>query len=186
MCRHYLRFFVVFFFFFSSRRRHTRLQGDWSSDVCSSDLTGGGGITGGITGLGRDDAAEARGKFGGHRRNGSQGEQRGQRTEPRVDLRAAGAAGDVRLGPRGPALAEQALPAQGQRLRVHVAAHAWLSPPPSAAETRGLACWFRSGEPCRFRRRCASCGSSLARPLAHLLFTVPGETPSNSAVSATE
>src|SRR2546426_3140153 len=29
--------FVVFFFF-SSRRRHTRLQGDWSSDVCSSDL----------------------------------------------------------------------------------------------------------------------------------------------------
>src|SRR5256885_3645732 len=26
--------------FFSSRRRHTRLQGDWSSDVCSSDLYG--------------------------------------------------------------------------------------------------------------------------------------------------
>src|SRR2546426_5427296 len=25
-------------FFFSSRRRHTRLQGDWSSDVCSSDI----------------------------------------------------------------------------------------------------------------------------------------------------
>src|SRR5205807_6600023 len=24
---------------FSSRRRHTRLQGDWSSDVCSSDLS---------------------------------------------------------------------------------------------------------------------------------------------------
>src|SRR5256885_9141128 len=24
--------------FFSSRRRHTILQGDWSSDVCSSDL----------------------------------------------------------------------------------------------------------------------------------------------------
>src|SRR2546426_12551903 len=40
------------FFFFSSRRRHTRLQGDWSSDVCSSDLDlasklflGGGGVT---------------------------------------------------------------------------------------------------------------------------------------------
>src|ERR1039457_2479734 len=39
ICRHrkdvesYLRFTV-----FSSRRRHTRLQGDWSSDVCSSDL----------------------------------------------------------------------------------------------------------------------------------------------------
>src|SRR5215467_8488706 len=31
---------MTFFFFFSSRRRHTRLQGDWSSDVCSSDLGG--------------------------------------------------------------------------------------------------------------------------------------------------
>src|SRR5256885_7399699 len=29
---------VLEFVFFSSRRRHTRLQGDWSSDVCSSDL----------------------------------------------------------------------------------------------------------------------------------------------------
>src|SRR3712207_1362697 len=28
------------FFFFSSRRRHTRYWRDWSSDVCSSDLTG--------------------------------------------------------------------------------------------------------------------------------------------------
>src|SRR2546423_3001605 len=28
----------LLFFFFSSRRRHTRLQGDWISDVCSSDL----------------------------------------------------------------------------------------------------------------------------------------------------
>src|SRR5882724_787303 len=27
------------FFFFSSRRRHTRCLSDWSSDVCSSDLT---------------------------------------------------------------------------------------------------------------------------------------------------
>src|SRR5256885_13011959 len=39
---------MFLFFFFSSRRRHTRLQGDWSSDVCSSDLypgaePGGGG-----------------------------------------------------------------------------------------------------------------------------------------------
>src|SRR5688500_19396975 len=31
---------LLFDFFFSSRRRHTRLQGDWSSDVCSSDLVG--------------------------------------------------------------------------------------------------------------------------------------------------
>src|SRR5437763_16513135 len=29
---------VNFLFFFSSRRRHTRYIGDWSSDVCSSDL----------------------------------------------------------------------------------------------------------------------------------------------------
>src|SRR5437762_12561144 len=28
----------ILFFFFSSRRRHTRYIGDWSSDVCSSDL----------------------------------------------------------------------------------------------------------------------------------------------------
>src|SRR5437879_10190870 len=30
--------YSFFFFFFSSRRRHTRYIGDWSSDVCSSDL----------------------------------------------------------------------------------------------------------------------------------------------------
>src|SRR5437867_4893914 len=29
---------LFYFFFFSSRRRHTRSYGDWSSDVCSSDL----------------------------------------------------------------------------------------------------------------------------------------------------
>src|SRR5215203_6614880 len=29
----------LLFFFFSSRRRHTRYWRDWSSDVCSSDLT---------------------------------------------------------------------------------------------------------------------------------------------------
>src|SRR5688500_17392586 len=32
--------FTFLFLFFPSRRRHTRLQGDWSSDVCSSDLGG--------------------------------------------------------------------------------------------------------------------------------------------------
>src|SRR2546422_1515684 len=31
-------YFLVFFFF-SSRRRHTRCSRDWSSDVCSSDLS---------------------------------------------------------------------------------------------------------------------------------------------------
>src|SRR5690349_22583202 len=30
---------ILYFFFFSSRRRHTRSLRDWSSDVCSSDLT---------------------------------------------------------------------------------------------------------------------------------------------------
>src|SRR5215217_9228667 len=41
------RFLFVYVFFepkdccfFSSRRRHTRYWRDWSSDVCSSDLTG--------------------------------------------------------------------------------------------------------------------------------------------------
>src|SRR2546426_4536202 len=38
MCSISSLIFISFFFFFSSRRRHTRLQGDWSSDVCSSDL----------------------------------------------------------------------------------------------------------------------------------------------------
>src|SRR5437762_4309659 len=33
-----LPFLFFSFFFFSSRRRHTRYIGDWSSDVCSSDL----------------------------------------------------------------------------------------------------------------------------------------------------
>src|SRR5438094_8279643 len=33
-----MRFAYALFFFFSSRRRHTRSYGDWSSDVCSSDL----------------------------------------------------------------------------------------------------------------------------------------------------
>src|SRR6266487_78827 len=34
----------MLFFFFSSRRRHTRWTGDWSSDVCSSDLAPGGSL----------------------------------------------------------------------------------------------------------------------------------------------
>src|ERR1039457_3024997 len=35
----YSTFTYFFFFFFCERkRRHTRLQGDWISDVCSSDL----------------------------------------------------------------------------------------------------------------------------------------------------
>src|SRR5437762_854569 len=49
------------FFFFSSRRRHTRYIGDWSSDVCSSDLALVGRLGGGqlrrpkeMDGLGRE------------------------------------------------------------------------------------------------------------------------------------
>src|SRR6266446_10357818 len=42
-------------FFFSSRRRHTRLQGDWSSDVCSSDLRQ---VPATLRALGRDDRIE--------------------------------------------------------------------------------------------------------------------------------
>src|SRR3989442_1951569 len=38
-CVSCMRVMVFFFFFFSSRRRHTRCGRDWSSDVCSSDLS---------------------------------------------------------------------------------------------------------------------------------------------------
>src|SRR6266516_2332140 len=34
---------ILMVFFCSSRRRHTRSYGDWSSDVCSSDLRVAGG-----------------------------------------------------------------------------------------------------------------------------------------------
>src|SRR5437879_7599862 len=37
-CFVFCRVCSCFVFFFSSRRRHTRYIGDWSSDVCSSDL----------------------------------------------------------------------------------------------------------------------------------------------------
>src|SRR5690348_18206823 len=50
MLCHFISFSLLFFFFFffSSRRRHTRWTGDWSSDVCSSDL---------LLALGREDEA---------------------------------------------------------------------------------------------------------------------------------
>src|SRR5437762_9441612 len=35
-----MKLVLLSLFFFSSRRRHTRYIGDWSSDVCSSDLIG--------------------------------------------------------------------------------------------------------------------------------------------------
>src|SRR5256885_10816329 len=43
---------LLLIFFFSSRRRHTRLQGDWSSDVCSSDLLRRRGVSRGLGGPG--------------------------------------------------------------------------------------------------------------------------------------
>src|SRR5256885_7096259 len=53
------------FFFFSSRRRHTRLQGDWSSDVCSSDLPDGehGGALGDLD-IAREGGGCGRGRVG--------------------------------------------------------------------------------------------------------------------------
>src|SRR3989449_4543848 len=47
--------FFFFFFFFSSRRRHTRCSRDWSSDVCSSDLSGSCVVPGDFNGDGRLD-----------------------------------------------------------------------------------------------------------------------------------
>src|SRR5690348_10845332 len=52
------RIAVFMCFFFSSRRRHTRWTGDWSSDVCSSDLTAR-CFTIGIAGAGEKDAETA-------------------------------------------------------------------------------------------------------------------------------
>src|SRR5437762_14069214 len=40
---------MFYFFFFSSRRRHTRYIGDWSSDVCSSDLDANGTPLAGVS-----------------------------------------------------------------------------------------------------------------------------------------
>src|SRR5215210_993982 len=47
---------MFFFFFFSSRRRHTRYIGDWSSDVCSSDLDNHFGPTADYDGDGRAES----------------------------------------------------------------------------------------------------------------------------------
>src|SRR5256885_2836139 len=54
-------------FFFSSRRRHTRLQGDWSSDVCSSDLSGAGKKPGRCVGAADQDREGGAGHSAWHR-----------------------------------------------------------------------------------------------------------------------
>src|SRR5690625_7018154 len=65
---------AVRFFFFSSRRRHTRWPRDWSSDVCSSDLSSGpdsaagaDGVTGadGVAGAGGSAVADGSAGTGG-------------------------------------------------------------------------------------------------------------------------
>src|SRR5256885_5500022 len=55
---------LMFFFFFSSRRRHTRLQGDWSSDVCSSDLEDPAGRPEEGKGLARSEQVIERAEYG--------------------------------------------------------------------------------------------------------------------------
>src|SRR5690625_6783931 len=56
---------VLLFFFFSSRRRHTRWPRDWSSDVCSSDLSAGYSIIPSARGRGlATDALRALTDFG--------------------------------------------------------------------------------------------------------------------------
>src|SRR5256886_3379700 len=53
-----IRFEVAVFFFFSSRRRHTRFDCDWSSDVCSSDLSYRFWAVGSVAGRGLDVAGQ--------------------------------------------------------------------------------------------------------------------------------
>src|SRR5437762_5645618 len=49
-------------FFFSSRRRHTRYIGDWSSDVCSSDLARQRAVEARLSSMLIDAEAKKRGK----------------------------------------------------------------------------------------------------------------------------
>src|SRR5436190_11437671 len=74
VCRVVALLGIFNFFFFSSRRRHTRSLCDWSSDVCSSDLSMtpaqlvqsvllGGGLT--ATNITYSGAATAIGSFNG-------------------------------------------------------------------------------------------------------------------------
>src|SRR5690625_6810025 len=80
--------------FFSSRRRHTRWPRDWSSDVCSSDLSA-------------EPAPDAAGPF--RRRNGPAASGAGSALRPggmggggpAPSCKGAGAAGDVNRGEPG-------------------------------------------------------------------------------------
>src|SRR6266850_7067562 len=68
-------------FFFSSRRRHTRLQGDWSSDVCSSDLLA---ARGGQGGRGNAHFLSNNRRAPGFAEQGEYGEERWLRLELRL------------------------------------------------------------------------------------------------------
>src|SRR5437762_3989351 len=83
--------------FFSSRRRHTRYIGDWSSDVCSSDLRRF-QRTGGAEVRARAPAAEpaAPSEIAGTPRAGA-GETREMRTVPEPSVAAGGQRHDERF-----------------------------------------------------------------------------------------
>src|SRR5439155_10024940 len=87
-------------FFFSSRRRHTRWPRDWSSDVCSSDLTpghpaaggdaeGGGGPPRGLVGP-RLTAADDLLKHGGRSRQAASRRSDRPYLNPRSEERRVG------------------------------------------------------------------------------------------------
>ena len=82
--------------------------------------------------------------------------------------------------PRALAAAQQPLRVQRERLGVHVPSHDWLSPAPSAGETRGSAGRFRAGA------GSAAAGlapllDALAAPLAGLAPPVPRRCASTAA-----
>src|SRR5438093_10857822 len=68
-------------FFFSSRRRHTRLVSDWSSDVCSSDLSAASRLDARAVALDRVKAA--RRAVAGEEHDASATERFGERSEER-------------------------------------------------------------------------------------------------------
>src|SRR5690606_2059379 len=85
----------ISWFFFSSRRRHTRFSRDWSSDVCSSDLSDDGEFEARLAGDEVDDlVAEALGVAVG--------------VGPAPVARALHAGADQRVGQPHPALAHGA------------------------------------------------------------------------------
>src|SRR2546426_7243939 len=99
-------------FFFSSRRRHTRLQGDWSSDVCSSDLAKAQLV---ITGEGTFDKTSLVGKASGEvERRAQAAKTRGAvvaaQDKGAAGLPSRGGQGRVPLRPRKPAPAAAAVP----------------------------------------------------------------------------